>query len=137
LVIQLDPPLEYKTYLHRSGRTGRGGKTGTVLTMIHRSKRRRLEDLLHRAERDGIFSDVRPSSELLEDLAGPIAAPPAVDILDFGSRGRDSSDRGGRSGGRGGDRPRSGGNYGGKGKGRWADRQAGEARPRNKSRFND
>ena len=142
LVIQLDPPLEYKTYLHRSGRTGRGGKTGTVVTMIHRSKRRRLEDLLYRAERDGIFSDVRPSSELLEDLAGPIAAPPAVDILDFGGRGRDSSDRGGRSGGRSRDRgPRDdrprGGNYGGSGKGRWADRPAGEARPRNKSRFND
>lgn len=142
LVIQLDPPLEYKTYLHRSGRTGRGGKTGTVVTMIHRSKRRRLEDLLYRAERDGIFTDVRPTCELLEDLAGPIAAPPAVDILDFGGRGRDSSDRGGRSGGRNrgsdrdrGDRPR--GNFGGNGKGRWADRPEGEGRPRAKKRFND
>ena len=110
LVIQVDPPQEYKTYLHRAGRTGRAGKEGTVVTLIHRSKRRRLEDLLHRADRDGIFSDVRPSSELLEQLAGPIAPPPAPAGLDFGDsrmgggrgRGDREGDRGGRSGGRGG-----------------------------------
>ena len=112
LVIQVDPPQEYKTYLHRAGRTGRAGKEGTVVTLIHRSKRRRLEDLLRRADRDGIFSDVRPSSELIEQLAGPIAPPPAPSGLDFGDSGRggrggrgdrDGGDRGGRrDGGRGG-----------------------------------
>ena len=30
LVIQADPPDEYKSYLHRAGRTGRAGKPGTV-----------------------------------------------------------------------------------------------------------
>ncbi|MEY4398607.1 MAG: hypothetical protein RLZ53_1183, partial [Actinomycetota bacterium] len=124
LVIQVDPPQEYKTYLHRAGRTGRAGKEGTVVTLIHRSKRRRLEDLLRRADRDGIFSDVRPSNALLEELAGPIAPPPAAQSLDFGDSGRggsgggdrrgrrfsdgdrdgDRGGRGGRSGGRGGDR---------------------------------
>lgn len=97
LVIQVDPPQEYKTYLHRAGRTGRAGKEGTVVTLIHRSKRRRLEDLLHRADRDGIFSDVRPSSALIEELAGPIAPPPASQQLDFGDSGRGG--RGGRGGG--------------------------------------
>ena len=119
LVIQLDPPEEYKTYLHRAGRTGRAGKEGTVITLIPRSRRRRLEDLLRRADRDGIFSDVRPSSELLEQLAGPIAPPPVADVLDFGGgngggRGRDRDDRGPR---------RS--NFGGNGKGRWNDRPSG------------
>jgi superfamily II DNA/RNA helicase len=139
LVIQLDPPLEYKTYLHRSGRTGRAGKEGTVVTMIPRQRRRRIEDLLHRAERNGLFTDVRPDHELLEQLAGPIAPPPAVEILDFGSGG---GSRGGDRGGRGGDRNRGGdrgprkGNYGGSGKGRWSDRPAGQDRPR-KSRVND
>ena len=107
LVIQVDPPQEYKTYLHRAGRTGRAGKEGTVVTLIHRSKRRRLEDLLRRADRDGIFSDVRPSSELIEQLAGPIAPPPAPAGLDFGDsrmgggRGRGDRDRDGDRGGRG------------------------------------
>jgi len=113
LVIQVDPPQEYKTYLHRAGRTGRAGKEGTVVTLIHRSKRRRLEDLLRRADRDGIFSDVRPSSELIEQLAGPIAPPPAPSGLDFGDSGRGGrSGRGDRDGDRGG---RSGGRSGGRG----------------------
>ena len=134
LVIQVDPPEEYKTYLHRSGRTGRAGKEGTVITLIPRNRRRRMEDLLGRAERDGLFSEVRPSSELLVDLAGPIAAAPAPEVLDFGDSrggngggGRGRGDRDGRGGGRGGSR---GGNYGGSGKGRWSDKPSGEKRPR-------
>ena len=134
-VIQVDPPEEYKTYLHRSGRTGRANAEGTVITLIPRSRRRRMEDLLRRAERDGIFSEVRPTSELLVELAGPIAPIPAPESLDFGdSRGGSSREGGrgrsggGRSGGSGGGR----GNYGGSGKGRWADKPKGEGRPRAK-----
>ncbi|MDE2591413.1 MAG: DEAD/DEAH box helicase [Actinomycetales bacterium] len=133
LVIQVDPPEEYKTYLHRAGRTGRGHASGTVVTLIFRSRFRRMEDLLRRADRDGIFSDVRPSSALLEELAGPIAPPPVQDILDFGdSRGG----RGGHGGSRG---DRQGGgkrsNYGGNGRGRWSDRPEGSPRPRDKKKF--
>ena len=113
LVIQVDPPQEYKTYLHRSGRTGRAHNKGTVITLIPRSRRRRMEDLLNRAERDGIFSEVRPAAPLLEELAGPIAPPPVADSLDFGdSRG---GDRGGDRGSRGGSRGSYGGNRGGRG----------------------
>ena len=137
LVIQVDPPEEYKTYLHRSGRTGRAGKEGTVITLIPRSRRRRMEDLLNRADRDGIFTEVRPSNPLLEELAGPIAPPPAPEVLDFGDsrgghgggggRGRGDRDRDGRGGGA----PRGNkGNYGGNGKGRWADRGGETKRPR-------
>lgn len=110
LVIQVDPPLEYKTYLHRAGRTGRAGKEGTVITLIPRSRRRKMEDLLKRADRDGIFTEVRPGNPLLEQLAGPIAPPPVAEGLDFGDSrnagGRSREDRGGsqrggaRSGGR-------------------------------------
>ena len=106
LVVQVDPPEEYKTYLHRAGRTGRAGKEGVVVTLIPRNRRRRMEDLLNRAERDGIFTEVRPSNPLLEQLAGPIAPPPAQEELDFGDS---------RGGGRGGDRGRSGGRDGGRG----------------------
>ena len=122
LVIQLDPPQEYKTYLHRSGRTGRAGKQGTVATLIPRGRRRKMEDLLNRADRDSLFTEVRPSSELIEQLAGPIAPPPAPRGLDFGDSGRGGSrggDREGRGGGRGGfGGGRSGGGRGGFGGGR-------------------
>lgn len=132
-VIQVDPPEEYKTYLHRSGRTGRANKEGTVITLIPRSRRRRMEDLLRRAERDGIFSEVRPASELLVELAGPIAPIPAPESLDFGDSRGGSSREGGRggSGRSGGGRSGSSGgrgNYGGSGKGRWADKPKGNRR---------
>ena len=108
LVIQVDPPEEYKTYLHRSGRTGRAGKEGTVITLIPRNRRRKVEDLLHRAEREAIYTDVRPDSAILAEIAGPIAEAPLPEALDFGdSRG------GSRSGGR--DSGRSGGGRGGYG----------------------
>lgn len=136
LVVQVDPPEEYKTYLHRAGRTGRAGKEGTVVTLIPRNRRRRMEDLLNRAERDGIFTEVRPSNPLLEQLAGPIAPPPAQEELDFGDsrgggRGRSggrSSDRGGREGGRGGYQGnrgggRSGGREGGRGDRKFGDKK--------------
>ena len=140
-VIQVDPPEEYKTYLHRSGRTGRANKEGTVITLIPRSRRRRMEDLLRRAERDGIFSEVRPASELLVELAGPIAPIPAPESLDFGDSRGGSSREGGRggSGRSGGGRSGSSGgrgNYGGSGKGRWADKPKGEGRPRAKKYAN-
>ena len=50
LVIQADAPDEYKTYLHRSGRTGRAGKQGTVITLTTKQRRRKLAELLKRAE---------------------------------------------------------------------------------------
>jgi superfamily II DNA/RNA helicase len=34
LVVHADPPAEHKAYLHRSGRTARAGKAGTVVTLM-------------------------------------------------------------------------------------------------------
>jgi superfamily II DNA/RNA helicase len=34
LVLHFDPPAEPKAYLHRSGRTARGGAAGTVITLV-------------------------------------------------------------------------------------------------------
>ncbi|MEQ1735900.1 MAG: DEAD/DEAH box helicase, partial [Rhodoglobus sp.] len=69
LVIQADAPEEYKTYLHRSGRTGRAGKEGTVVTLVPRSRRRKMDELLGRAEIDATMSNVAPGDELLDTLA--------------------------------------------------------------------
>jgi superfamily II DNA/RNA helicase len=69
LVIQADAPDEYKTYLHRSGRTGRAGKQGTVVTLIPRSRRRRMEELLGRAEISADMVDAIPGDALVTELA--------------------------------------------------------------------
>jgi superfamily II DNA/RNA helicase len=69
LVIQADAPDEYKTYLHRSGRTGRAGKPGTVVTLIPRNRRRRMDELLGRAEIDAAMIPAAPGDRLLDELA--------------------------------------------------------------------
>ncbi|WP_374945460.1 DEAD/DEAH box helicase, partial [Agreia sp.] len=68
LVIQADAPDEYKTYLHRSGRTGRAGKKGTVVTLINRSRQRRMDELLGRAEIKADTEHARPGDRLIDDL---------------------------------------------------------------------
>ncbi len=69
LVIQADAPDEYKTYLHRAGRTGRAGKKGTVVTLIGRSRGRRMQELLGRAEIAAEMVTVAPGDALLSELA--------------------------------------------------------------------
>jgi superfamily II DNA/RNA helicase len=69
LVIQADAPDEYKSYLHRSGRTGRAGKKGTVVTLVPKSRRRRMDELLVRAEISARIEPARPGDALLDELA--------------------------------------------------------------------
>ena len=68
LVIQADAPDEYKTYLHRSGRTGRAGKQGTVVTLINKSRRRRMDELLGRAEIKANVVPAAPGDKIIDDL---------------------------------------------------------------------
>jgi superfamily II DNA/RNA helicase len=84
LVIQLDLPEEYKTYLHRAGRTGRAGRSGTVVSLVPLGRTRKVEGLLERADRQAKYVHVTPGDKVISDLAGPIAPPPIVDSLDFG-----------------------------------------------------
>ncbi|WP_345752241.1 DEAD/DEAH box helicase [Microbacterium rhizophilus] len=70
LVIQADAPDEYKTYLHRAGRTGRAGNSGRVVTLIPRQRRRRMTEMLERAEIQAPFDEVRPGDDVLDELAG-------------------------------------------------------------------
>lgn len=69
LVIQADAPDEYKSYLHRSGRTGRAGKEGVVVTLVPRNRRRRTEELLQRAEITAEWTSVAPGDALIGELA--------------------------------------------------------------------
>ena len=68
LVIQADPPDEYKSYLHRAGPTGRAGKQGTVVTLVNNRRRRKMDELLGRAEITPSFDHVRPGDKLIGEL---------------------------------------------------------------------
>ena len=72
LVIQADAPDEYKTYLHRSGRTGRAGKHGSRRDAHHASASRRMTEMLERAEIEAPFETSRPGDDTIEELAGRV-----------------------------------------------------------------
>jgi superfamily II DNA/RNA helicase len=78
LVVQADAPDEYKTYLHRSGRTGRAGATGRVVTLITRQRRRKMTEMLDRAEIVAPFEDAAPGDDVIAELAG--SAPTLAEL---------------------------------------------------------
>jgi superfamily II DNA/RNA helicase len=50
LVMHFDPPTEPKAYLHRSGRTARGGAAGTVITLVLPEQASEVAKLHRRAQ---------------------------------------------------------------------------------------
>lgn len=72
LVVHVDPPVEHKAYLHRSGRTARAGAAGTVVTVVLPEQRRDVKDLLRKAKIDVALEPV--TSAAVDDLVGDRAA---------------------------------------------------------------
>jgi superfamily II DNA/RNA helicase len=74
LVIHADPPAEHKAYVHRSGRTARGGADGVVVTLQARGQARGVAAMMQKA---GITPHtpvaVNADSEALVEIAGPPA----------------------------------------------------------------
>jgi superfamily II DNA/RNA helicase len=78
LVIHADPPGEHKAYVHRSGRTARGGADGTVVTLQTRSQSREVTRMMRDAGVSPQAAAAEPGSDVLRAIAGPVAPPPAV-----------------------------------------------------------
>ncbi len=70
LVVHVDPPVEHKSYLHRSGRTARAGKTGDVVTIVLPEERQDTLRLLRKAAIDVCPVHVQPNSDVVQDLVG-------------------------------------------------------------------
>ena len=49
LVIQLEPPKEVETYIHRSGRTARAGKEGTCITFYTKKTQYLIDEIEFKA----------------------------------------------------------------------------------------
>ncbi|WP_042543289.1 DEAD/DEAH box helicase [Leucobacter komagatae] len=50
LVVHIDPPVEHKAYLHRSGRTARAGNEGDVVTIVLPEQRSEMRSLMRAAK---------------------------------------------------------------------------------------
>jgi superfamily II DNA/RNA helicase len=70
LVIHADPPSEHKAYLHRSGRTGRAGAAGVVVTLQTPAQAGDVRTLMRKAHIVPLAASVRPGSALLRSIAG-------------------------------------------------------------------
>ncbi|BDZ55463.1 hypothetical protein GCM10025870_25360 [Agromyces marinus] len=74
LVVHVDPPMEHKAYLHRSGRTARAGSEGDVVTIALPGQMDDLGKLLRRAEIRVTPQQVTPASPSVTALVGQVAA---------------------------------------------------------------
>ena len=68
LVVHVDPPAEHKAYLHRSGRTARGGDSGTVVTLVTDEQRNEVAKLIAKA-------GVKHTDLDISDRANPASSP--------------------------------------------------------------
>ncbi len=68
LVVQVDPPADHKTYVHRAGRTARAGSGGSVITLALPHQRRAMERII-----DEVALSIRPERV---DAAGERSAGP-------------------------------------------------------------
>jgi superfamily II DNA/RNA helicase len=101
LVVHVDPPVEHKAYLHRSGRTARAGSAGDVVTVVLPEQRRDTQQLLRKAGISAQPQQVRADSASVVELVGEIAPhrepPPRVATpvrTGGGGSGRGGSGRG-------------------------------------------
>ncbi|MGO3734324.1 MAG: DEAD/DEAH box helicase [Canibacter sp.] len=78
LVVHVDPPVEHKAYLHRSGRTARAGSKGDVATICLPEQRREMRTLLRAAkitvEPERVSAKDRAVLELVGEIAPKVNA---------------------------------------------------------------
>jgi superfamily II DNA/RNA helicase len=71
LVIHADPPAEHKAYVHRSGRTARGGADGAVVTLQTAAQAAEVRVLMRKAGVTPQSATASPGSAVLRSIAGP------------------------------------------------------------------
>jgi superfamily II DNA/RNA helicase len=71
LVIHADPPTEPKAYVHRSGRTARGGADGAVVTVQTAAQAGEVRVLMRKAGVTPQAVTASPGSAVLRSIAGP------------------------------------------------------------------
>ena len=86
LVVQVEPPEDPKSFLHRSGRTARAGHSGDVVTIVLPNQRRRTRRMLHEAGLKVKPIEVTHDSPEVLELVGESANRVSVGRLSSPSR---------------------------------------------------
>lgn len=82
LVVNVDPATDPKDYLHRAGRTARGGRSGTVVTLVLSGQRRETSQVMADAKVAPKVTKVRSGEAELSRITG--AKAPSGKPLDGG-----------------------------------------------------
>ncbi|MFF9014125.1 DEAD/DEAH box helicase [Streptomyces sp. NPDC014870] len=112
LVVNVDPPIDHKDYLHRGGRTARAGESGSVVTLVLPEQKRDMGRLMSNAGITPRSAQIKSSDEELTRLTGarepsgvpvvievPQPTPPASARNGAGRRSRRGGGGGGGNGG--------------------------------------
>ncbi|MFE4517689.1 DEAD/DEAH box helicase [Kitasatospora sp. NPDC056783] len=70
LVVNVDPPVDHKDYLHRGGRTARAGESGTVVTLVLPEQRREVNRLMTVTGIRPTVTKIRPGDAELARITG-------------------------------------------------------------------
>jgi len=70
IVMHYDPPQDYKSFVHRSGRTARAGETGLVVSLVEWDQVEDVERLQRASGLNYEIVKMYSNDERLEDLAG-------------------------------------------------------------------
>ncbi|MFF3614310.1 DEAD/DEAH box helicase [Streptomyces sp. NPDC002580] len=83
LVVNVDPPVDHKDYLHRGGRTARAGESGSVVTLVLPEQKREMTRLMEDAGITPRTARVKSSDEELTRLTGarePSGVPVVIEV---------------------------------------------------------
>ncbi|WP_137989993.1 DEAD/DEAH box helicase [Streptomyces vilmorinianum] len=113
LVVNVDPPIDHKDYLHRGGRTARAGESGSVVTLVLPEQKRDMGRLMSNAGINPRTAQIKSSDEELTRLTGarePSGVPVVIEVPQptQPAQARNGGQRSRRGGGGGGGRSRSG-----------------------------
>jgi len=94
LVVHVDPPVEHKAYLHRSGRTARAGKAGDVVTLVLPEQEREVAQMMRKTAIQVAPERVTETSASVVALVGEVAPrvqPAAQPVVRQGGSSRGGS----------------------------------------------
>ncbi|MER6214952.1 MULTISPECIES: DEAD/DEAH box helicase [unclassified Streptomyces] len=107
LVVNIDPPVDHKDYLHRGGRTARAGESGSVVTLVLPDQKRDMTRLMSDAGISPRTAQIKSSDEELVRLTGA-RVPSGIPVVLEVPQPAQAKPRGGSGSGSGSSRRRSG-----------------------------
>ncbi|MEU4079950.1 DEAD/DEAH box helicase [Streptomyces venezuelae] len=109
MVVNVDPPMDHKDYLHRGGRTARAGESGSVFTLVLPEQKRDMGRLMSHAGISPRTAQIKSSDEQLAELTGarePSGVPVVIEIPQPTPPRKPAGTGGGAGSGSGGNRRR-------------------------------